>query len=198
MHCNGLQLLASGVAGTGGFGPVGWSIVVGYLVFSTWLGARVAGKQSTMRDFFLGGRKLPWYAVSGSIIATEISAMTFVVVPFIVFTKGGRTDNVFFYDVKADGFSLDDKRQVVKDNDLPDAMKAWKARDPKKLTDRTQKAFFVSADEIREKKFDLSINRYKEEIYEEETFDHPSDVLGRMKSLEAEISSCIEELEAML
>lgn len=89
MHCNGLQLLASGVAGTGGFGLVDWSIVVGYLVFSTWLGARMAGKQSTMRDFFLGGRKLPWYAVSGSIIATEISAMTFVVVPFIVFTKGG-------------------------------------------------------------------------------------------------------------
>ncbi|MCB9854454.1 MAG: hypothetical protein H6818_02120 [Phycisphaerales bacterium] len=89
MECNGLLLLAAGVTDGGGFGLVDWSIVVGYLAFSTWLGARMAGKQSTMRDFFLGGRKLPWYAVSGSIIATEISAMTFVVVPFIVFTKGG-------------------------------------------------------------------------------------------------------------
>jgi len=72
-----------------GFTGLDWGIVIGYLVFSTWLGAKMAGKQSTIRDFFLGGRKLPWYAVSGSIIATEISALTFVVVPFIVFRPGG-------------------------------------------------------------------------------------------------------------
>ena len=116
----------------------------------------------------------------------------------IVFTKGGRTDNVFFYDVQADGYSLDDKRQPVKDNDLPTALAAWKGRDPKQLKDRTQKAFFVPADEIRENKFDLSINRYKEEVYEEEAFDHPGEILGRMKSLEAQIAADIEELEAML
>lgn len=71
------------------FSVVDWSIVVGYLVFSTWLGAKMAGKQATIRDFFLGGRKLPWYAVCGSIIATEISALTFVVVPFVVFKPEG-------------------------------------------------------------------------------------------------------------
>ncbi|MGE3180837.1 MAG: hypothetical protein AB7N71_04345 [Phycisphaerae bacterium] len=71
------------------FTPFDWSIVVGYLVFTTWLGAKLAGKQSSIRDFFLGGRKLPWYAVSGSIIATEISAVTFVIVPYIVFKTGG-------------------------------------------------------------------------------------------------------------
>lgn len=76
-------------AGSPGFTGLDWGIVIGYLVFSTWLGAKMAGKQSTIRDFFLGGRKLPWYAVSGSIIATEISALTFVVVPFIVFRPGG-------------------------------------------------------------------------------------------------------------
>lgn len=70
------------------FTVIDWSVVVGYLVFTTWLGATLAGRQNTMRDFFLGGRKLPWYAVSGSIIATEISALTFVIVPFIVFTTG--------------------------------------------------------------------------------------------------------------
>ncbi len=68
---------------------VDWLIVVGYLVFTTWLGARMAGKQTTIRDFFLGGRKLPWYAVCGSIIATEISAVTFLIVPFIVFRPEG-------------------------------------------------------------------------------------------------------------
>jgi len=95
MGGNGLRLLAAGVDGTGGFGLIDWGLVVGYLVFSTWLGARMAGRQSTMRDFFLGGRKLPWYAVSGSIIATEISAVTFVVVPFVVFTKGGNFTYLF-------------------------------------------------------------------------------------------------------
>lgn len=68
---------------------IDWSIVMGYLAFTTWLGARMAGRQATIRDFFLGGRKLPWYAVSGSIIATEISALTFISVPYVVFKPGG-------------------------------------------------------------------------------------------------------------
>ncbi len=71
------------------FTLIDWLIVAAYLVFTTWLGVRMAGKQANMRDFFLGGRKLPWYAVSASIIATEISAVTFVIVPFIVFKPGG-------------------------------------------------------------------------------------------------------------
>jgi SSS family solute:Na+ symporter len=71
------------------FTSVDWLVVVGYLAFTTWLGAKMAGRQATIRDFFLGGRKLPWYAVSGSIIATEISALTFISVPFVVFMPGG-------------------------------------------------------------------------------------------------------------
>jgi SSS family solute:Na+ symporter len=68
---------------------VDWLVVAAYLGFTTWLGARMAGKQASIRDFFLGGRKLPWPAVSGSIIATEISALTFVSVPWVVFQPGG-------------------------------------------------------------------------------------------------------------
>lgn len=71
------------------FTPYDWGVVVAYLVFTTLLGIRMSGKQATMRDFFLGGRKLPWYAVSGSIIATEISAVTFIGVPYVVFKPGG-------------------------------------------------------------------------------------------------------------
>ena len=68
---------------------IDWAVVIGYLAFTTYLGATRAGRQATIRDFCLGGRKLPWYAVSGSIIATEISALTFIGVPYFVFRPGG-------------------------------------------------------------------------------------------------------------
>ena len=71
------------------FTAIDWGIVAAFLVFTTLLGTRLAGKQATLRDFFLGGRKLPWYAVSGSIIATEISAVTFIGVPYVVFKPRG-------------------------------------------------------------------------------------------------------------
>lgn len=68
---------------------IDWAVLGGYLVFTTVLGAKLAGRQATIRDFFLGGRKLPWPAVTGSIIATEISAVTFLGAPAIVFAAGG-------------------------------------------------------------------------------------------------------------
>ena len=74
---------------SGGFGALDWAVVLGFLVVTTVIGERMAGKQATVRDFFLGGRKLPWYAVAGSIIATEISAVTFISFPFVVFRPGG-------------------------------------------------------------------------------------------------------------
>ncbi len=77
---------------SGKFTWIDWAVVVGYLAFTTILGAKLAGRQATIRDFFLGGRKLPWYAVSGSIIATEISALTFVSVPSIVFKMGNEAN----------------------------------------------------------------------------------------------------------
>jgi type I restriction enzyme M protein len=116
----------------------------------------------------------------------------------IVFTKGGRTDNVFFYDVQADGLSLDDKRERVAENDLPDCLTRWRSRDPVKDTDRTSKAFFVSAAEIRECGYDLSLSRYKERVYEEEDYDPPHTIVGRMKALNDEIADDLAELEEML
>lgn len=71
------------------FTMIDWCVLIGYLVFTTVLGGLLAGKQATIRDFFLGGRKLPWLAVTGSIIATEVSAVTFLGVPAIVFAAGG-------------------------------------------------------------------------------------------------------------
>ena len=71
------------------FKALDWGILVAYLVFTTWLGHALKGKQATIRDFFLAGRSLPWPAVCGSIIATEISALTFIGVPGMVFAAGG-------------------------------------------------------------------------------------------------------------
>ena len=71
------------------FAVVDWLVIVAYLLLTTVIGAKLAGKQSTIRDFFLAGRKMPWPAVCGSIIATEISAVTFIGVPAISFAAGG-------------------------------------------------------------------------------------------------------------
>ena len=116
----------------------------------------------------------------------------------LVFTKGGRTDNVFFYNVQADGLSLDDKREPVTENDLPDCLTRWRGRDWKRDNDRTGKAFFVSAEEIRKTSYDLSISRYNETDFKEEDYDPPHLVLGRIKSLNSEIVSDLAELEGML
>ena len=131
----------------------------------------------------------------------------------IIFTKGGKTDNVWFYDLQADGYSLDDKRTPLKgegSNDLPDAIAQWKkymagrlASDAGRPTsddfsDKTQKAFLVSADDIRANKYDLSINRYKEVVYEEEDYEDPKVILQKLKTLENDILNDLSELEKML
>jgi type I restriction enzyme M protein len=116
----------------------------------------------------------------------------------LVFTKGGKTDHVFFYDVGADGFSLDDKRDPVSENDLPDALERWRKRSAKKDTDRTAKHFMVPVADIEAKDFDLSINRYKEAKHEAVTYEPPKKVIARLRKLEAEITKDLAELEAML
>lgn len=123
----------------------------------------------------------------------------------MVFTKGGSTENVFFYDVQADGRSLDDKRNPIDNNDLPDVLTQWQAyghsREDGNLEafgTRTEKAFSVPAKEIRNNKFELSINRYKEIVYKEEKYDPPKEILARMKGLEKEIMDDMRELEEML
>jgi len=116
----------------------------------------------------------------------------------LVFSKGGRTDDVFFYDVEADGFSLDDKREPIEDNDVPGCLAAWRSRDPRRDTDRKQKAFFVPASEIREANYDLSLGRYKEREYVEKEYDEPQSILKQLKAINDEITYNLTELEEML
>jgi type I restriction enzyme M protein len=115
----------------------------------------------------------------------------------MLFTKGGKTDQVWFCDVTADGYSLDDKRTPIATNDLPDVLLQWQRRENADLTDRTAKCFYVPADEIRDNKYDLSINRYKEAVYLEEEYESPKEILKRLKVLENEIQKNLNELEEM-
>ena len=124
----------------------------------------------------------------------------------LVFTKGGKTDNVFFFDVQADGKTLDDKRDKIGSADdwqdldvLREAWPKWNGGAGKKhFKDRTANTFFVPKSQIEENAFDLSINRYKEIVHQEEKYDSPKVILDRLKKLEAEIASDLEALEAML
>ncbi|MDX1972687.1 MAG: class I SAM-dependent DNA methyltransferase [Candidatus Sumerlaeia bacterium] len=121
----------------------------------------------------------------------------------LVFTKGGKTEDVFFYDVAGDGFSLDDKRQPDDaNNDLPDVLAKWaewkRGKGKKKFTDRKAKAFSVSREEIKEQKYDLSVSRYKEHVHEEQSYEKPQDIIKKLRELEEQISADLNALEGML
>ena len=120
----------------------------------------------------------------------------------LIFTKVGvkekGTDFVWFYDMDADGFSLDDKRQPIADNDIPHLMQRWQERNPAKDTDRRAKAFFVPREEIVANAYDLSINRYKETEYEEVSYDTPKVILKKLRDLEDDIRQDLDALEGML
>ena len=118
----------------------------------------------------------------------------------MIFTKTGTggTDNVWFYDMKADGYSLDDKRNPVDDNDIPDIIERFNNLDKETERKRTEQSFFVDVDEIRENGYDLSINKYKEIEYKEIEYDAPQVILERVKILEKEINEGIRELERMI
>jgi len=118
----------------------------------------------------------------------------------IVFSKGGATDEVFFYDVGADGYSLDDKRQPITENDLPDVLVKWRQwfAHEGNFTDRSEKAFSIPSADIRGQNYDLSINRYKVQRYEAGQQEDPMAILRTLKALEGEILRELEELEEML
>jgi type I restriction enzyme M protein len=118
----------------------------------------------------------------------------------LVFTKGGKTDRVWFYKMEADGFSLDDKRDKIGDGlgDLPDIRKHWFAREKTKNNNRQAKHFFVPLKEIEATKFDLSIGRYRQSEYEEAQYDPPLDIMKRLRSLDDAVRRDMDQLETLL
>ena len=123
-----------------------------------------------------------------------------VATAILVFTKTehGGTDNVWFYDMKADGFSLDDKRTVVSENDIYDIMERFKNREQEIDRKRTEQSFMVPKQEIVDNGYDLSINKYKQVEYEKIEYPVTSEILANIKALDKEIAKEMEELEAML
>ena len=108
-------------------------------------------------------------------------------------------DQVWFYDMRADGFSLDDKRNPQPNkNDLPDILARWRQRDAETEHKRTEQSFLVPKAEIAGNDYDLSINRYKEVEYEAVEYDTPAVILERLAQLEEEISQGRREVEALL
>ena len=120
----------------------------------------------------------------------------------IIFTKtgDGGTDKVWFYDMTADGFSLDDQRQPIKENDIPDIIKRFNNRNSKEEQERarTEKSFFVPKEEIVENEYDLSINKYKKIIVEKKEYEDPKVILKRVIDMENELQQKLKELEEML
>ena len=117
----------------------------------------------------------------------------------LIFTKtnAGGTDKVWFYDMKADGFSLDDKRSPISDNDIPDIIARYGDPEEEKR-ERTDKSFFVTKEEIVGNDYDLSINKYKKTEYVAVEYPEPKEIIAEIKTLESEIMKEIEELEGLL
>ena len=118
----------------------------------------------------------------------------------LIFTKTGHggTDKVWFYDMTADGFSLDDKRTEIKENDIPDIIARFRNLDADAERQRTEKSFFVPKDEIVENGYDLSINKYKKTEYVAVEYPSTTEILADLHELEMQITVGLAELEGML
>lgn len=118
----------------------------------------------------------------------------------LIFTKTGHggTDKVWFYDMKADGYSLDDKRSSVKENDIPDIIGRFNHLDKEVDRKRTEQSFLVDKKEIVDNNYDLSINKYKEVVYEKVEYPPTSEILADIEELNKEIDKNLEELKALL
>jgi len=118
----------------------------------------------------------------------------------LIFTKIGHggTDNVWFYDMTADGYSLDDKRTPVSENDIPDIIERFKNLDKEADRQRTDKSFMVPKQDIVDNDYDLSINKYKEVEYQKVEYPPTSEIMANIREIEMEIGKEMDELEKLL
>lgn len=118
----------------------------------------------------------------------------------LIFTKTehGGTDKVWFYDMTADGFSLDDKRTPSAENDIPDIVARFKNLEAEASRNRTEKSFMVPKQEIVDNDYDLSINKYKETVYVPVEYPPTSEIMAELRELEKQIAQEMDELENLL
>lgn len=118
----------------------------------------------------------------------------------LIFTKtsSGGTDKVWFYDMKADGYSLDDKRTKIEANNISDIIERFHNRQKETDRKRSEQSFFVSHKEIVEQNYDLSINKYKEIEYEELKYESTIELISKIKFIENDIQEGLQTLEELL
>jgi type I restriction enzyme M protein len=118
----------------------------------------------------------------------------------LIFTKTGTggTDNVWFYDMKSDGYSLDDKRAEIKDNDIPDIIKRFHNMKTEAKRKRTDQSFLVPVKDIEKNEWDLSLNKYKEVVYEEVEYESPASIIKEIKKLDDDRAQAMQTLEQLL
>ena len=118
----------------------------------------------------------------------------------LLFTKtnSGGTDNVWFYDMQADGYSLDDKRQPIEANDISDIISRYHNLKSESQRKRTDKSFIVPVKEIQDNKYDLSIDRYKKIVYEEKVYDKPIEIISQIEIIDKERTELLKQLKALL
>lgn len=116
----------------------------------------------------------------------------------LIFTKGGRTEHVWFYDMQADGYSLDDKRNKIEDSDLQDIIKRYRTRNPELDTDRTLKYFAISKEDIVNQGYDLNVSTYKKNYYESVEYESPTVILNTLDTMENDIRLNLVELKKLL
>jgi type I restriction enzyme M protein len=123
-----------------------------------------------------------------------------VATAILLFTKSGRTEEVWFFDVESDGRSLDDRRTSLDDHDgdLKELRAKWAEREKRKSTDRSARCFVVPAQEIRENAYDLTVGRYRQTVHEERKYDVPKKIIGKLAKLEEGIVASLKELERIL
>lgn len=113
----------------------------------------------------------------------------------LIFVKGGETERVWFYDLKSDGFSLDDKRAKISNNDIPDIVDKWKHRKEQKENRLNSNFFYITRKEIEANEFDLSINRYKITDHVEVRYESPEIILSKIEKLEQDILNGLSDLK---
>lgn len=121
-----------------------------------------------------------------------------VATAILLFTKGGETENVWFYGMENDGYSLDDKRSKIEKSDVQDILQHYHNRTNEDTNDRKQKFFAVPKKVIVENDYDLSVNKYREEVYEERMYDNPKDIISKLDAIEDNIKNGLSEIKGMI
>ena len=121
-----------------------------------------------------------------------------VATAILVFTRGGKTENTWFYQARKRRPLARRQTPAHHGSQLPDVVAQWRARDPQQASDRKANHFFVPAQEIRDKSYDLSFNRYSEVEHDETVYEEPKVILQKLKTLEDKIQKGITELEGIL